>query len=394
MSFNQNLLRNAAGSPFGSDYLRDYNHAAKTFRSNSYQNAPKLKFLFHTYFQINPEAFNGFYSRGVGAIDSSTNFGVLVKDIKLPSYTFDTAMLNQYNRKRIVQTKIKYDPIDITFHDDGGDQINQLWEAYYTYYYYDALNPNVQFGGSRGNAGTGPNNYNERNIYNPSISGDDSWGYNSETANGNPVKVPFFKNITVFGFNQHKFTAYTLINPLITNFNHDQYNYGEGNGIMQNRMTLTYETVVYNYGALDGRSPENIVTGFGDPATYDRFPSPIAQPGSNGAILGQGGLVDGVGGTIDTPARGNLLESSRLQQSANELKFPNLTNNEQQELSSMLREANNNTPANRNSLFDIPAPGSTPGPQGLAGSPVIGGARAPILPTESPAGLQFPPTGI
>ena len=47
----QNFLRDAAGAFFGSDYLRDYTHASKTFRTNSYQNAPKLKFLFHTYFE-------------------------------------------------------------------------------------------------------------------------------------------------------------------------------------------------------------------------------------------------------------------------------------------------------------------------------------------------------
>lgn len=388
-NWGQSFLKNAAGAFFGSDYLRDYNHAAKTFRSNSYQNAPKLKFLFHTYFEINPDAFTGFYSRGVGEISSSTNFGVLVKDVKLPSYTFDTATLNQYNRKRIVQTKIKYDPVDITFHDDNGDQINQLWEAYYTYYYYDALNPNVQFGGSRGNAGSGPNNYNQRNIYNRSITNDDNWGYNSESTNGNPVKAPFFKSITVFGFNQHNFTAYTLINPVIANFTHDQYNYSEGNGIMQNRMTLTYETVVYNYGAIDGRSPDAIVTGFGDQATYDRYPSPISQPGANGTILGQGGLVDGLGGTLDALARGDLLGAIKnAGTSYNTFKDADLKNIGKIELEKMLLESVTQTPSNRNSLFDFPTAGGSPGSLGTAGSPVIGQAAQPIVRTEPVTGSQ------
>jgi hypothetical protein len=389
--FIQNLLRDAAGAFFGSDYLRDYTHASKTFRTNSYQNAPKFKFLFHTYFEINPDAFVGFYSRGVGSVDASTNFGLLVKEVKLPSYSFNTTQLNQYNRKRIIQTKIKYDPVEITFHDDNGDQINQLWEAYYTYYYNDALNPNVQFAGSRGSAGNGPNNYNERNIYNPSISDDDFWGYNAESPNGAVNKVPFFKSITVFGFNQHNFTAYTLVNPIITNFSHDQYSYSEGGGIMQNRMSIDYETVVYNYGAIDGRSPGDIVTGFGDAATYDRRVSPIANPGANGTILGQGGLVDGVGGTLDALARGDILGAIKTAGTTyNTFKNVNLKTVAKQEVTAMLIQSVQQTPNTRNTLFNFPTAGGSPGSIGTAGTPPIGALQSPPVITSEPVvGTQF-----
>ncbi len=281
-----------------SDYLRDYTHASKTFRTNSYQNAPKLKFLFHTYFDINPDAYS-----------VEGNYGLLVKEVKLPSFNVQTQQLNQYNRKRIVQTKIRYDPIEITFHDDNNNQATKLWEAYYTYYYNDANKPGIVFAGNRGGAGSSSGkSYNSNNIYDTTISGDDDWGFTGgQTDSSTGKKVPFFKNITVFGFNQHNFTAYSLVNPVITSFGHDTYNYAEGGGVMQNRMTIDYETVVYNYGGLDGRSPGDIVTGFGDVANYDTTVSPIANPGSNGTILGQGGLVDAVGGTIEALSEGNIL---------------------------------------------------------------------------------------
>ncbi len=395
--FVQNLLQDAAGAFFGSDYLRDYTHASKTFRTNNYQNAPKLKFLYHTYFEINPEAFVGYDSRGVGPVNAGTNFGLLVKEIKLPTYTFNTTQLNQYNRKRIVQTKIKYDPIDVTFHDDNGDQVNQLWDAYYNYYYNDGSKPNVQFGGSRGAQGQGPNNYNERNIYNNSITGDDDWGYNPQSSYGDsPVKVPFFKTITVFGFNQHNFTAYTLINPIITSFSHDTYNYSEGNGTMSNRMSIDYETVVYNYGAIDGRDPGNIVTGFGDQATYDRTESPISKPGANGTILGQGGLVDAAGGTLAALQRGDLLTAVKTAGTAyNTFKNTNIKQVAAAELTGMLRNAITNTPNTRNTLFDFPSAGATPGPLGTAGAPPIGtqnlgnGSGQPVITNEPLAGQQF-----
>ena len=153
-NWGQSLLKDAAGAFFGSDYLRDYTHASKTFRTNSYQNAPKLKFLFHTYFDINPDAYS-----------VEGNHGLLVKEVKLPSFSVQTQQLNQYNRKRIVQTKIRYEPIEITFHDDNNNQATKLWEAYYTYYYNDATKPGIVFAGNRGGSGSSSGkSYNSNNI--------------------------------------------------------------------------------------------------------------------------------------------------------------------------------------------------------------------------------------
>lgn len=386
--FFENLLQDAAGAFFGSEYLRDYNHASKTFRTNSYQNAPKLKFLFHTYFDINPQAYG-----------SAANFGLAVKTIKLPGFNFAITEMNQYNRKRIIQTKIKYDPISITFHDDGGNMIRKLWKAYYTYYYRDGANPKVVFAGSRGGltaSTVGPGgttisptaaDYNSRTTYNPSITGNNDWGYVGESntppgigSGAGLVKIPFFRNITVFGFNQHNFAAYTLVNPIISRFNHDTYSYAEASGTMEMTMDLEYETVVYNEGALDGRSPGQIITGFGDDATYDRRVSPIAKPGANGTILGQGGLVDGVGGAIEDLANGNLIGAiQKAGTTYNTFKNANLATIAKQEALTGLNNAATNTPnTNRNTLFNIPGPfGATPGPAGVAGSPPVDTSAGP-----------------
>lgn len=398
-NWGQSFLKDAAGGFFGSTYLRDYTHASKTFRTNSYQNTPKFKYLFHTYFEINPIVFQGFLGgRLASNVSEQSNFGLLVKEVKLPTYSFNTVQLNQYNRKRIVQTKIKYDPIEITFHDDNGDTVNSMWEAYYTYYYNDAKKPNVQFGG-RSNPRV--NNYNNRNIYNNSISGDDDWGYNSVPSDGSEVKVPFFKNITVFGFNQHNYTAYTLINPIITSFQHDQYNYNEGNGIMSNRMSIDYETVVYNYGAIDGRAPGDIVTGFGNPANYDRTTSPIQVKGANGTILGQGGLVDAVGGTIDALKNNNILGAIKTAGTAyNTFKNTNLKTTLKNEVLAGVRNAVTQTPnTTRNALFNFPVIGAVPSLLNTAAAAVTGavakGKSTPTPITQEPtAGSQYNGTNL
>jgi LysM repeat protein len=391
-NWGQNFLKDAAGAFFGSDYLRDYTHASKTFRTNSYQNAPKLKFLFHTYFETNAEAF-----------PNNFNYGLLVKDVKLPSFTFATHQMNQYNRKRIVQTKIKYEAVDITFHDDNNDSVNYLWNNYYQYYFSDGSKPQNVLQGFRGTnldntpvADAGLSNrsmqYNDRNLYENSITGDDDWGFSGGQTNSDTgKKVAFFKNITVFGFNQHNFTAYTFINPVVTNFSHDSYNYEDGNGVMQNKMTIDYETVVYNYGKMDGRKPGDIVTGFGDVSTYDRTVSPIAQPGSNGTVLGQGGLVDAAGGAMRALGDGDILSAVKtVGTTYNTFKNTNLKSVATAELNAMLRNSIQNTPNTRNSLFNFPKAGATPGPIGTAAFPTIGARSSPPVITDlGTAGNQY-----
>lgn len=407
MGFFQDLLKGAAGGFFGSDYLRDYTHASKTFRTNYYQYSPKYKFLFHTYFEISNTAYE--FDQ-----DPTTqqNFGLLVKDIKLPSFSLQTHQMNQYNRKRIVQTKIKYDPITITFHDDNSSLMTKLWAAYYTYYYKDGSNPKVIFGGKRGADGTGdlsvpPSpgdvrglagagsgsavsptlvNYYDRNTYQPSITGNVDWGYIGETSkpsSPDPTKAPFFKNITVFGFYQKNFIAYTLINPIITNFQHDTYNYDEGGGVMKNIMTLDYETVVYNEGAIDGRKPGDIVTGFGDVATYDRRESPIMKPGANGTILGQGGLIDSVGGAIkDLAGGGDAIRAIQTAGTAyNTLKRIDVKATLKTEVKNAFGKAltdsvSNRTNETRNLQFEFLNAASTPATSLTAGAPTAGAKQA------------------
>jgi hypothetical protein len=370
--FFQNLLTDAAGGFFGSDYLRDFTHASKTFRPNAYQYAPKFKFLFHVYFEINPSAY------AVG-LPQNVNFGLAVKSVKLPSYSFDTHQLNQYNRKRIVQTKIKYDAVDINFHDDNGNSIRNMWYNYYTYYYKDASKPVVSISGRQAQVeGTNPNNstYNKRNIYSQSITGDTDWGYIGETSNtvngytevaAGQTKIPFFKNITVFGFNQHNYVAYTLVNPIITRFAHDTYNYAEANGTMENTMTLDYETVKYFQGAIDGKEPSNIIAGFGINSNYDRVSSPITRPGSQSSILGQGGLRDAAGGIIDDLSGPNTNILGAIQKagtSYNTLKNMNLKQAIKSEVTTGITNAIMNPLNNtgRNVLFNTLIYGSTPNP--------------------------------
>lgn len=301
-NFGENFLKGFFGTDQG---LRDYSHASRTFTTNSYELKPRYKFLFHVSFTINTGEIP--YLRGVFGSSDVTELSLLVKTVDLPRYNVQTHTMNQYNRKRLVQTKIDYQPVNITFHDDGGDNARRLWYYYFSYYYKDPtqkyLDPNVTNGslGASQNRTTGFG-YETNDIYDDNLLVKD-WGYSGETwqdgTSATTGKPAFFKDIRIYGLDQRKFAEYILINPIIKSWNHDTYDYSQGSGIMQHTMTVDYETVKYYEGAMSagGRADKN-VQGFGGPEHYDTTRSPIARAGSNATVFGQGGLLDAAEGII------------------------------------------------------------------------------------------------
>jgi len=310
MAFGADFLKGF----FGSDYLKDYTHASKTFRANGYELAPRYKFLFHVYFNLNTVEIPR-----LGEVLSRSdrdNIGLMVKTVQLPSYQIDHDVMNQYNRKRLVQKKIEYNPCQFTLHDDGSDLIRNMWYNYFAYYYKD---PTQQYWsvpvtqgsmGPSGNGGDPKLSYNGRDIYTDKRTVND-WGFIGESysdgPNGPSGKAPFFRDITIYGFDQHDFCAYVLINPLITEWRHDTYDYSQGNGMMEHQMTVRYETVKYYQGKLDTARPTANAKGFADPSRYDTQRSPLDRLGNNATILGQGGLVDTVGGIVSDLQSGSVL---------------------------------------------------------------------------------------
>lgn len=308
-SFGQDFLKGFIGgfaraSGVGQG-LRDYTHASKTFTTNAYELKPRYKFLFHVSFSLNTAEIP--YLRGAFSGQDTTELSLLVKTVDLPRYNINTQTMNQYNRKRLIQTKIEYQPVNITFHDDGGDNARRLWYYYFSYYYKDPtqqyLSPNV----TNGSAGASQNRttgfgYPRSDIYSDNMQVKD-WGYSGESfqdaSSSASGKIPFFKDIRIYGLDQRKFAEYVLINPLIKSWSHDTYDYTQGSGTMQHTMSIEYETVKYYEGSMSkGGTADANVQGFGDPAHYDTTQSALNRPGANGTVFGQGGLLDAAAGII------------------------------------------------------------------------------------------------
>jgi hypothetical protein len=313
-SFGQDFLKGFLGN----NSLRDYTHASKTFTTNAFELKPRFKFLFHVSFTLNVQEIP--YLRGSLGNDDIMNLSLAVKTVDLPKYNIDTETLNQYNRKRIIQKKINYEPVNLSFHDTSDDLVRKMWYLYMSYYYKDPTQRYLDPNNTNGANGASANQqrgfgYNDRDIYaNQRVGNVNDWGYIGESFNdgassASTGKPPFFRDIRIYGMDQHKFAEYVLINPLITNWSHDQYDYTQGAGIMENKMTIAYETVKYYSGAIARPSPggDPNVQGFATDAHYDKTLSPISRPGGNATVFGQGGLLETGAGIIGDLQSGSVL---------------------------------------------------------------------------------------
>ena len=311
--FAQDLLKGFIQGATGNyGFLKDYRHASKVFRTDDYALAPRVKYLFHVQFNVNTAGIPAL--RNLFGDGNLNSVSVLVKTAQLPNYSFEVDVMNQYNRKRLVQTKINYEPVTLTFHDDTSDLIRTMWYNYYSYYYADPTQyynniPNQP--GTSGQSATVGNGfgYNTNDIYNPARAVSD-WGYIGETYNNSSQvtadttgsKPAFFNDITIYGLANKQFAQYTLINPMITGWQHDTYDYTQGNGTVQHSMTIRYETVKYYSGAIGGQTPSSVIPTFANPSNYDIESSDITRPGTTNSVFAQGGIIATTGDIADLQA--------------------------------------------------------------------------------------------
>jgi hypothetical protein len=120
--------------------------------------------------------------------------------------------------------------------------------------------------------------------------------------NAKQRKKPLLRGIQIFVLHRKKFTSFTLVNPVITSFSHDDLDQADGAGIMSNTMQVMYESVLYRAGNVNKNDIHNFAT-----LHYDNEPSPLSVLGrGTTSIFGPGGIVDGVGSVIGDVASGNI----------------------------------------------------------------------------------------
>jgi hypothetical protein len=180
----------------------------------------------------------------------------LVKNIDLPSFTMDTEILNQYNRKKVVQYRAKYGEIGLKFHDDNMGLTNHLWQAYWSYYYADSR------------SATNPGAYARNAMQNYSSAMPNPYGFD------NGSSQPFFNYIKIYQMARHEYVCYKIINPLVTSWNYNKLSYSDAN-LRDFDMKLAYESVTFSVGAVTAGDPEGFAL---QDSHYDSSPSPLKGP--------------------------------------------------------------------------------------------------------------------
>jgi hypothetical protein len=246
---------------------------------------PKQKFLFHVVFNTDETLFYGGFNT-----NERYELNMLVKSCDLPKYNMSVEEKTQYNKKMYAATRIAYEPVSITFHDDHADTVNAFWKKYYEYHIADSVSMNSDLAIS----GTKDDYYDGIDKKNITKFGMDT-----------PVqkKKPYLKSIDIFVLHKQRFTSMTLVNPVIGSFSHDNLDQADGAGILSNTMQVLYETVIYGSGVINRADVPGFAT-----IHYDKEPSPLTVlGGGTNSIFGPGGIVDGIGSVIRNVQSGNIL---------------------------------------------------------------------------------------
>ena len=292
--------------------MKDYRHASRLYIDDTYKLLPKQKFLFHVVFNLDDTVAQTKFQD-----HERLQLNMLVKACDLPAYNLNMEEKTQYNKKMYAATRIQYDPVNITFHDDHADTVNAFWKKYYEYHIADSvsMNSDLQISATKDSLYDSIDTKGDGGRIN-------KFGMDTPAARNRP----FLKGIEIFVLHKKRFTSMTLVNPVIGSFSHDNLDAADGQGILANTMQILYETVIYKAGIIN----RNNIAGFAT-VNYDNEPSPLSVlGGGTNTIFGPGGVVDGIGSVMrelgkDEPNYlGAILAASNTYNNAKKIKKQNV----------------------------------------------------------------------
>jgi hypothetical protein len=246
-------------------YARDFRNAYG-FRPD--QNPPRQKFQGYVSFVVNRLLYGDSLYGDMNSSNFRLRLGSLVRTATLPEVEFKTETKNAYNRKRIVNTGVEYQPVDIKVFDTINNEWLTMFMKYFTYHY---MNPrNKQY--NERDVGPDPRRDDSTRMAEDSrfgTTGSNRWDSNAYGYNVNEL-ANFFERIDYVIYHGNKAVQYSLINPVLTRFRTGDIDYSSSD-VMEFDMTFEYESfTIYeqvNFGLseFDIARFEN-ATGFTGPA--------------------------------------------------------------------------------------------------------------------------------
>lgn len=244
------ILDALLGSQVENFRLRDFRNASH-LRPDV--NPPRQQFQGYVNFILNRDLFSYLFNPD-GSTQFRTQISSLVRTADLPSVNFKTETKNAYNAKKIVNTGVEYQPVNMTVFDTMGNEWLSTLMRYFSYHYMDPRNK--QEPGNRDIEGSVPRvgGLNDLNAQfgqapnGPASSGiSGQKGFDSNKAGYNPNQTTnFFERIDYVLYHGNKGVQYSIINPVITSFKPGSIDYASSNP-MEFAITFEYERfTVYN----------------------------------------------------------------------------------------------------------------------------------------------------
>ena len=215
-------------------YLRDFRNA---YHYNPSQDPPRQQFGGYVSFVLDRDLFGQPFFDEVNNDELRVRMSSLIRTADLPQVEFKTQTMNEYNKKKIINTGIEYQPVTIRVVDTASNAWLQIIMKYFAYHY---MNPRNK--GNPGNRDVNSTNigqggadfigsqYGEGGPFDSN-----KYGYN---VNENPN---FFERIDYVLYHAQKGVQYSLINPVMTGFTHTPLDYAS-NDVMEFTMTFQYES--------------------------------------------------------------------------------------------------------------------------------------------------------
>lgn len=195
-----------------------------------YDGMPYIGFQYFTRINFNGTLIDRWVMDYLDQVDR-INLNPLVKSIDLPSMSIETDDLNEYNRHRLSQTRINYEPINMVIHDTVDGRTLNFWKMYYNYYFQDGNNV------SEASSLTDINPLS----FDPANS---TYGYNITNVDSDRNLISSIDIFRLGGAN--KIEKVTLFNPRISKFTHAEMSYEKAAETVQLSFSIEYESVQYH----------------------------------------------------------------------------------------------------------------------------------------------------
>lgn len=220
-------------------YMRDFKNAE---RFQPGVDPVRHNFQGYVNFILNRDLFASLFGNPTGENEFRTTISSLIRTAQMPGVQFKTETLNQYNRKKIVNTGVEYDPVNLTVYDTVGNEWLTLLMKYFAYHYMNPRNKNAA--NNRDVAG-GVNRFGGVEEINSFFGKDGIFDSNAAGYNTNKTSH-FFERIDYVLYHANRGVQYSLINPVLTSFKASDIDYSDS-GFKSFELGIQYESfTVYN----------------------------------------------------------------------------------------------------------------------------------------------------